>query len=92
LVGMGMPLQENWILQNRNELNCPVVYSTGAAIEYFSGAVERPPAWISDRGFEWLFRLKTEPRKLWRRYLIEPFFLLVPAFRDIRARLAGRSG
>jgi len=83
MVGMGMPIQEKWISANLERLRIDVVYATGAAIEYFSGAVSRPPSWVSNAGIEWLYRLCSQPRKMWRRYLLEPIFLMKPALHDL---------
>jgi N-acetylglucosaminyldiphosphoundecaprenol N-acetyl-beta-D-mannosaminyltransferase len=48
----------------------------GAAFDFHANAVEQAPAWMQDRGLEWLFRLTREPRRLWKRYLvITPLFL-----------------
>ena len=70
-VGLGMPKQEWWILQHRERLRVPVVAGVGAAFGFLSGRVKRAPQWVGDHGLEWLWRLAAEPRKLWRRDLIE---------------------
>ena len=70
LVGMGTPLQEQWVAQVRAELDAPVVWCLGATADFISGTVERPgPAWLVDN-HEWLSRLIADPRRLWQRYLI----------------------
>lgn len=91
MVGMGMPIQEKWILENLHALTSPVIYATGAAVEYFSGHVARPPAWMSKNGLEWAFRLYSQPKKLWHRYLVEPWHLVGAAWGDIKERLYERS-
>ena len=69
LVGLGMPKQELWIDQNRRALSANVFFPAGAAID-FAGGVRIPcPEWISRIGFEWLFRLVQEPRRLFGRYI-----------------------
>ncbi|MCA1706722.1 MAG: WecB/TagA/CpsF family glycosyltransferase [Actinobacteria bacterium] len=76
LVGMGMPRQEIWIEENLDSLPmCPII-TVGGVLSYLAG--ERPtcPRVVGQLGFEWLFRLATEPRRLWRRYLVEPLPLL----------------
>lgn len=76
LVAMSMPLQEAWIHDHLPELNARVILPVGALLDYISGRLRRPPAWMSKHGFEWLGRLIIEPRRLWRRYLIgNPLFL-----------------
>jgi N-acetylglucosaminyldiphosphoundecaprenol N-acetyl-beta-D-mannosaminyltransferase len=77
LVGLGMPLQEYWLMQNRDRLNVGVALTGGAVFDYVSGGLRRGPRVLTDNGLEWLARLLVEPRRLWRRYLIgNPLFLL----------------
>lgn len=77
MVGFGMPLQERWIAANRHAIDAPVVLSAGAAFDYVSGALRRPPRWMTSTGFEWLGRLIIEPRRLAGRYILgNPAFLL----------------
>jgi len=76
MVGMGMPLQERWILQNLDRLNVDVVLTAGACFDYIAGASSMPPRWMGRAGLEWLFRLATEPRRLSKRYLLEPWYVL----------------
>ena len=88
LVGLGMPLQERWLMQNRDRLEAGVALTGGAVFDYVSGGLLRGPPLLTDNGFEWLGRLLVEPRRLWRRYLLgNPLFLL----RVLRQRL-GRVG
>lgn len=76
-VGLGLPKQERWIHRNLSRLNVPVAMGVGACFLFFSGKVKRSPEWIGRMGFEWLWRLLQEPKKLWRRDLIEaPQFVL----------------
>lgn len=75
MVGMGMPRQEHWILDNLDELPACVILPSGAAIDYVAGEVPTPPRWAGRWGLEWLFRLIAEPGRLWHRYLIEPWLL-----------------
>lgn len=75
-VGLGLPKQERWIHAHRGQLEVPVVIGVGAAFGFLSGQVRRVPRWLGDAGFEWAWRLAMEPRKLWRRDLIDgPRFL-----------------
>jgi N-acetylglucosaminyldiphosphoundecaprenol N-acetyl-beta-D-mannosaminyltransferase len=76
IVGFGMPVQEAWLGENWLELDANVGLTAGALFDYLSGAVRRPPRWMTNNGLEWLGRLLIEPRRLWRRYLIgNPLFL-----------------
>jgi len=91
LVGMGMPRQEHWIRNHAHEIEAPVLLTCGAAMDYFAGAVRRPPRWLGRFGLEWLARLAAEPGRLWRRYVIEPWALLPELRSDLRrTRLSGR--
>ena len=77
LVGLGMPLQEYWLMENRDGLNVGAALTGGAVFDYVSGRLRRGPRVLTESGFEWLARLLVEPRRLWRRYLIgNPLFLL----------------
>lgn len=69
LVGMGTPEQERWVEARRERLNAPVVWCLGATADFLSGRARRGPRWLTDRA-EWLDRLWTDPRRLWRRFLI----------------------
>lgn len=77
IVGMGMPRQEEWILQHYDRLNARVILNAGSCFDYVSGLKKRCPAWMGVMGFEWVYRLVQEPRRLWKRYLLgNPLFLL----------------
>jgi len=77
-IGLGTPRQDFWIRDHRAQLNVPVLIGVGAAFDFLSGHKPQAPHWMQRHGFEWLFRLLSEPRRLWRRYLIDnPLFLLM---------------
>jgi N-acetylglucosaminyldiphosphoundecaprenol N-acetyl-beta-D-mannosaminyltransferase len=87
LVGLGMPLQEHWLMENRQRLDVGVALTGGAVFDYVSGRLRRGPRLLTGGGLEWLARLLAEPRRLWRRYLVgNPLFLL----RVMRQRLETR--
>jgi N-acetylglucosaminyldiphosphoundecaprenol N-acetyl-beta-D-mannosaminyltransferase len=52
------------------------VVACGALMDYVAGVVPTPPRWLGPAGLEWAFRLAAEPRRLWRRYLVEPWTVL----------------
>ncbi|MFV2044186.1 MAG: WecB/TagA/CpsF family glycosyltransferase, partial [Anaerolineales bacterium] len=58
-----------------------------ACFDYVAGANPTPPRWMGQVGIEWLYRLLSEPRRLGKRYLVEPWFLLQPAMGDVISRL-----
>lgn len=69
-VGLSSPKQEKWMYEHRHKLSVSVMLGVGAAFDMNSGNSRRAPEWMRDNGLEWLFRLASEPRRLWRRYLI----------------------
>jgi N-acetylglucosaminyldiphosphoundecaprenol N-acetyl-beta-D-mannosaminyltransferase len=76
LVGLGMPLQERWLMENWARLETKVALPVGALFDYLSEEFRRAPHWMTDHGLEWLGRLIGEPQRLWRRYLLGiPHFL-----------------
>jgi N-acetylglucosaminyldiphosphoundecaprenol N-acetyl-beta-D-mannosaminyltransferase len=79
-IGLGSPKQETWIYQHRQALaQVKIFFAIGATIDFEAGYKPRAPKWTSDVGLEWFYRLLTEPRRLWKRYLfgILPFAWLV---------------
>jgi N-acetylglucosaminyldiphosphoundecaprenol N-acetyl-beta-D-mannosaminyltransferase len=68
-VGIGVPKQEKWMARMRDRLDVPVMCGVGAAFDFHSGRVPMAPAWMQDRGLEWIYRMGQEPRRLMRRYL-----------------------
>lgn len=84
LVGMGMPRQEHWILDNLDHLQANAILTVGACFDYIAGAIPTPPRWMGRLGLEWLYRLGSEPRRLAARYLLEPWYLIPYAWRDLQ--------
>jgi N-acetylglucosaminyldiphosphoundecaprenol N-acetyl-beta-D-mannosaminyltransferase len=71
-VGLGAPKQELWMARNRHRMpGVRRLVAVGATLDFEAGRVRRAPAWMSRLGLEWAFRLMAEPRRLWRRYLVE---------------------
>jgi N-acetylglucosaminyldiphosphoundecaprenol N-acetyl-beta-D-mannosaminyltransferase len=68
LVGIGCPKQERWMAAHKEQLNC-VMLGVGAAYDFIAGSKKHAPRWVQRVGFEWLFRLCSEPKRLWKRYL-----------------------
>lgn len=87
LAAFGAPKQELWIHRHRELLSPAVVLGVGASLAFVAGTIPRAPRWMSRAGLEWLHRLAREPRRLWRRYLVEdPAFarILVRTWREAR--------
>jgi N-acetylglucosaminyldiphosphoundecaprenol N-acetyl-beta-D-mannosaminyltransferase len=92
--GIGAPRQELWMAKHRQQLNAPVLIGVGAAFDFLSGIKPQAPRWMMAHGLEWVFRLKTEPRRLWRRYLYyNPLFVWKVAlqFAGLQRHSAGRA-
>ena len=66
-VGLGCPKQERWMASHKDSVNA-VMLGVGAAFDFLAGVKPQAPAWMQRVGLEWLFRLATEPRRLWWRY------------------------
>lgn len=90
LVAMGAPKQE-LLMQKYREAYAPAVaVGVGASLDFIAGTVKRAPSWVSKSGLEWAWRLSKEPKRLWRRYLVnDPKFLLILA-RTLRRPLSER--
>ena len=89
-VGLGMPKQELWMHRVHRRLPGVSLMGVGAAFDLLSGTVPQAPDWIQDRGLEWAYRLWREPRRLWRRYLVNnPAFVLLAVAQAVRARMRG---
>jgi N-acetylglucosaminyldiphosphoundecaprenol N-acetyl-beta-D-mannosaminyltransferase len=75
-VGLSTPKQERWMAAFRHRLDAPILVGIGAAFDFHSGTKPQAPYWIQRSGFEWLFRLASEPKRLWPRYRkVVPGFL-----------------
>jgi N-acetylglucosaminyldiphosphoundecaprenol N-acetyl-beta-D-mannosaminyltransferase len=70
-VGMGVPKQDIFIYENMYKYNIPVSFSIGAAIDFIAGVQKRAPRWMSNNGLEWMYRLFENPRRMFRRYIID---------------------
>jgi N-acetylglucosaminyldiphosphoundecaprenol N-acetyl-beta-D-mannosaminyltransferase len=73
----GAPKQDVWIASHLEELEVPVCIGVGGTLDFIAGRVPRAPGWMQKRGLEWAYRLRQEPRRLWRRYLLGDLPLLL---------------
>lgn len=69
-VGLSTPKQEYWMYEHKNKLNVSLMMGVGAAFDFHTGNAKEAPGWMQSNGLEWIYRLFTEPRRLWKRYLI----------------------
>ncbi len=90
LVAFGSPKQELWIGRVAASLAPAVILAVGAGIDFAAGVQVRAPRWISRIGLEWAFRLVREPRRLWRRYLVDDAAIVVVVLRMLRIPRAER--
>ena len=91
-VGIGVPKQEKWMARMRDRLEAPVLCAVGAAFDFHAGRVSQAPAWMQERGLEWIYRIAQEPRRLLPRYLYyNPAFVLAFARQLARERVFGRA-
>lgn len=84
-VSLGCPKQEKWMSAHRGRIPA-VMIGVGAAFDYHAGTLSRAPAWMRDSGFEWLHRLASEPRRLWKRYLVTNTLFTVRALSQLVGR------
>lgn len=75
-VGLGAPKQEKFIDKYYEQMNVSVILAIGASIDFEAGKIKRAPRWISQMGFEWLYRLVREPRRMFKRYLIDDMHII----------------
>lgn len=86
-VGISTPKQELFMGQYLRALDVKVMIGVGAAFDILAGLAKDAPAWVQQSGFQWLYRLLSEPRRLWRRYLyIVPAFLMSYAAQAVGIR------
>lgn len=81
-VSLGCPKQEKWMAAQRGRIQA-VMIGVGAAFDFHAGTVTRAPAWMREHGLEWLHRLASEPRRLWRRYLVTNSLFIAGALRQL---------
>ncbi len=75
-VGLSTPKQEYWMHKHLGRLHAPVMVGVGAAFDFHAGLKTQAPRWMQKIGMEWFYRLLTEPKRLWKRYLTNnPLFV-----------------
>ena len=86
-VGMGAPKQEIWMAGHRDQMpGVTRLMAVGATLDFEAGRIKRAPEWVSAVGMEWLFRLMLEPKRLWRRYLVQGPHVILAMLRSGRLR------
>lgn len=85
-VGLGCPRQERWMAEHRGKIQA-VMLGVGAAFDFHAGTTPQAPRWMMRSGLEWLFRLLSEPRRLWKRYLKHnPRFVVLVLLQILRLK------
>ena len=74
-VGMGMPILETWLAEHYSKIQSSAIMTSGATLDYVTGHAYKPPAWAGPFGLYGVFRLFSDPKRLGRRYLLEPIAL-----------------
>lgn len=75
-VGVGAPKQEKFIYRYKEKLNVPISLAIGATIDFEAGNIRRAPLWMQKHGLEWFYRLCKEPKRMFKRYLIDDLRIL----------------
>lgn len=85
-IALGSPKQEFFMQRHRENAGVPVLIGVGGAFDFVSGRVRRAPRFVQSMGFEWLWRLCQEPRRLWHRYLVEDLLIFRLFWRELRKK------
>lgn len=90
-VGLSTPKQERFMAKHIAGLDCTLMLGVGAAFDIHTGVTKDPPQWVKRAGLQWFYRFLQEPRRLWRRYLINnPKFIFKIALQVMRQGLSSR--
>lgn len=81
-VGLGCPKQEKWMHEHKGKINA-VMVGVGAAFDYHAGTIKRAPKWMQNSGLEWFHRLCSEPKRLWKRYLVTNTLFVIYALKQL---------
>ena len=85
-VGMGVPKQDRFIYENMKTYQIPMSFSIGAAIDFIAGEQKRAPHWMTNHGIEWIYRLFRDPKRMFKRYILDDMkiFRLAWKYRKVR--------
>jgi N-acetylglucosaminyldiphosphoundecaprenol N-acetyl-beta-D-mannosaminyltransferase len=89
-LGLGSPKQELLMSHYRDALRVPVLIGIGGSFDFVSGRTRRAPEWVQNLGFEWMWRLSMEPKRLWRRYLVDDIVFFKLIYLEFSRRLRRR--
>ncbi len=80
-VGLGAPKQEKFIYKYKEQLGVPISLAIGATIDFEAGNIKRAPKWMQKSGFEWFYRLCKEPKRMFKRYIIDDLKIIKIAYK-----------
>lgn len=86
VVGLGCPKQEKFIFHNKERLGVPLSLGLGASFDFEAGRIKRAPKWMSNIGLEWLYRIMQDPKRLWKRYLVDDMKIIKIYFKYRRRK------
>ncbi len=89
-VGLGCPKQQIWMYKHKDRLKVPAMVGVGAAFDFIAGTKLQAPTWMRNNGLEWLFRFATEPKRLWRRYLVNGSLFIFYAGAELLKKCSSR--
>jgi N-acetylglucosaminyldiphosphoundecaprenol N-acetyl-beta-D-mannosaminyltransferase len=89
-VGVSAPKQEKWIYKNIGRLNIKMAFGIGAAFNFYANTVRRAPAWMQRVGLEWLYRIHKEPKRLFKKYMVNNTKFIILVFKDSLKRIFSR--
>jgi N-acetylglucosaminyldiphosphoundecaprenol N-acetyl-beta-D-mannosaminyltransferase len=91
-IGLSTPRQEVWMADHLGRIDAPVMIGVGAAFDFLAGTKKQASVWVQRNGLEWLFRLSSEPRRLWRRYAwVVPGFAVLATGAVLRQAITSRN-
>lgn len=87
-IGVGAPKQEKWAAKHSDRLQVGPILCIGAAFDFAAGVINRAPLWVQKSGCEWMWRLASEPARMWRRYLIRDSRFIPLAWKELSKSIA----
>ncbi len=87
-IGVGAPKQEKWAAKHSDRLQVGPILCVGAAFDFAAGVINRAPLWVQKSGCEWIWRLASEPTRMWRRYLVRDSRFIPLAWKEISKSIA----
>jgi N-acetylglucosaminyldiphosphoundecaprenol N-acetyl-beta-D-mannosaminyltransferase len=89
-VGLSAPKQEKWIYKNIERLNIKMAFGIGAAFNFYANIVKRAPLWMQKSGLEWLYRIFAEPKRLFKKYMVNNTRFIILVFKDFCRKVSHR--